>query len=78
MDSIEFLGFLRLIIEGVRMFTSTIYFGYKDLEQRYKRSRKTIWRWWKIDKILPPPVKIQGRVIGWTSEMLASFEEKFS
>ena len=29
------------------------------------RSPKTIWRWWAKVKVMPEPIKIMGRAVGW-------------
>lgn len=29
------------------------------------RSSKTIWRWYRKEKVFPTPIEINGRAIGW-------------
>ncbi len=53
---------------------TTSYFGYPELTQRYNRDRRTLWRWWAKDKILPAPTRINGIFLGWTEQQLAEFE----
>lgn len=42
------------------------------------RSKKTLWRFYAKDKIMPPPLKIKGRAIGYrqstVDEILKSLE----
>ncbi len=52
----------------------TIYHSYADLEQRYKRDRRTIWRWWAKEGILKQPKKVNGKLLGWTDADLMQFE----
>ena len=37
------------------------------------RSKKTIWRWWRKDKIFPAPIQINGRCIGWRRSTIDNF-----
>ncbi|TCN87872.1 hypothetical protein EDC91_1043 [Shewanella fodinae] len=50
------------------------FYTYKDLEQRYNRSRKSIWRLWAKEGKLPPPLKVNTIFLGWTEEQLQQFE----
>ena len=43
-----------------------------QLSEIVNRSRVTIWRWIK-DETLPPPVKINGTVLGWKVEVLSQW-----
>jgi hypothetical protein len=51
-----------------------VYFAYSDLEERYSKDRRTIWRWWAKSEILEPPKKVKGIFLGWTLEQLIRFE----
>ncbi|PKG37640.1 AlpA family transcriptional regulator [Psychromonas sp. Urea-02u-13] len=51
-----------------------MYLTYSDLENRYKKNRRTIWRWWAKDKTLSPPKRAGKVLLGWTAEQLAHFE----
>lgn len=51
-----------------------MYKSYADLEKRYNKDRRTIWRWWAKNKTLEPPKKINGVFLGWTDEQLNKFE----
>ncbi|MDO6679389.1 MULTISPECIES: AlpA family transcriptional regulator [unclassified Shewanella] len=53
----------------------TKYLSYSDLETRYNRSSKSIWRWWKVDKRFPAPTRINGVLLGWTIEQVEAFEQ---
>jgi prophage regulatory protein len=48
-------------------------FTLHDLEKRFSRNRKTIWRWWK-NKTFPSPIQINGRAIGWRKSVIYAFE----
>ncbi|MFT6901441.1 MAG: hypothetical protein ACJAXS_001632 [Colwellia sp.] len=52
----------------------TKYYSYKDLEERYNRNRKSIWRWWAKEGVLTPPKKVRGKLLGWTYDDLLAFE----
>ena len=52
----------------------TKYYSYNDLEERYNRNRKSIWRWWAKEGVLTAPKKIRGKFLGWTEEDLLCFE----
>jgi prophage regulatory protein len=57
------------------MTLPTKYYGYSALELRYNRSRKSLWRWWAKDRILPAPKRANGIFLGWTEEQLQQFEQ---
>lgn len=40
-----------------------------QLSEVLQRSRVTIWRWIK-EGILPPPIKINGAVLGWKEDVI--------
>ncbi|MBP3141047.1 helix-turn-helix transcriptional regulator [Aliivibrio fischeri] len=40
-----------------------------QLSEILQRSRVTIWRWIKEEQ-LPPPIKINGAVLGWKAEVI--------
>jgi len=50
------------------------YFTYSDLEKRYNRNRRTIWRLWAKEKVLEPPKRAGKVLLGWTDEQLMKFE----
>ncbi|MEZ9539695.1 hypothetical protein AB4160_16075 [Shewanella sp. 10N.286.51.B8] len=50
------------------------YNTYSDLQERYQKDRKTIWRWWAKDFILEPPKRVGSVLLGWTDEQLERFE----
>ena len=37
----------------------------EEMMERFNRSYFTIRRWYKIKKILPKPIEIEGMVLGW-------------
>ena len=51
-----------------------VYYSYADLEERYSKDRRTIWRWHAKNKVLEPPKKIGNIFIGWTEDQLITFE----
>lgn len=50
------------------------YYSYKDLEIRYNKNRRSIWRWFSKDKTLEPPKRTGKTFLGWTIEQLERFE----
>ncbi len=50
----------------------------EELAQILNRSPKTIWRFWSKEKIIPEPLKVNGRAIGYRAstveEILNSFQ----
>lgn len=49
-------------------------FTHSDMEKRYKKDRKTLWRWWSKKKTFPAPIQINGRAIGWRKSVIYAFE----
>lgn len=37
----------------------------EELAQILNRSKKTIWRFWAKEKLIPEPLKVNGRAIGY-------------
>ncbi|MDO6617439.1 hypothetical protein [Shewanella sp. 6_MG-2023] len=50
------------------------YYSYTDLENRYNKNKRSIWRWWAKDKTLEPPKRAGKVLLGWTKEQLIKFE----
>lgn len=36
-----------------------------EVAQIFNRSTRSLWRWWAKDKIIPEPLKVNGRAIGY-------------
>ncbi len=51
-----------------------MYHSYSDLEKRFNKNRRSIWRWWAKDCTLTPPKRAGKIFLGWTSEQLEKFE----
>jgi|TARA_B110000908_G_C9973035_1_gene322034 prophage regulatory protein len=34
------------------------------------KSKVTVWRWWAKDKILPEPIILNGRCLGWQQDVI--------
>jgi len=49
------------------------FFRSKHLEQRYKVSRSTIWKWEK-EGVLPPAIRLGPRAKGWTENSINEHE----
>ena len=45
-----------------------------ELSQLLSKSRVSIWRW-ERDQILPKPIKVQGRTIGWRESSILEWLE---
>jgi len=41
-----------------------------ELAVLINKSKVTVWRYWKKDKILPPPILINGKTLGWKSSVI--------
>ena len=52
-----------------------VYFTDKELADRYKVSRATIWRWLEAGK-LPSPVKFPSGATRWKFSTLEIFEKE--
>jgi hypothetical protein len=52
-----------------------MYYTYKDLEKRYNKNRKTLWKYWAKDKTLEPPKRVGKILLGWKLEQLIRFED---
>lgn len=45
-----------------------------ELSQLLSKSRVSLWRW-ERDGLLPKPIKVQGRTIGWRSSVILEWLE---
>ncbi|EHZ2536567.1 TPA: helix-turn-helix domain-containing protein [Vibrio parahaemolyticus] len=45
----------------------------EEVAQILGRSPKTIWRWYAKEKIIPMPLKLRGRAVGYRSSTLEAF-----
>ncbi|EGQ7972281.1 AlpA family transcriptional regulator [Vibrio parahaemolyticus] len=45
----------------------------EEVAQILGRSLKTLWRWHAKEKIIAPPLKVNGRAIGYKSSTLEAF-----
>jgi prophage regulatory protein len=41
-----------------------------ELAKLLNRSKVTIWRFWKKDKVLPPPILLNGKTLGWRASVI--------
>ena len=51
-----------------------MYHSYSDLENRYGKNRRSIWRWWAKNGTLEPPKRAGKILLGWTEAQLIKFE----
>jgi hypothetical protein len=51
-----------------------MYHSYSDLENRYNKNRRTLWRYWAKDGTLEPPKRVGKIFLGWTEKQLIKFE----
>ncbi|MGR5323408.1 helix-turn-helix transcriptional regulator [Vibrio sp. DNB22_17_1] len=42
------------------------------------KSKKSLWRWWAKDKVMPEPLKVNGRAIGFRESTVKAFLEQLS
>jgi prophage regulatory protein len=40
------------------------------LAEQVNKSKVTVWRWWAKDKILPPPILLNGKCLGWRESVI--------
>ena len=50
----------------------------QELANLVNKSKVTVWRWWAKDKILPEPIIINGRCLGWKSTIIEKWLDKNS
>jgi len=41
-----------------------------DLANLVNKNKVTVWRWWAKDKILPKPILLNGKCLGWKSSVI--------
>ncbi|MFT7413254.1 MAG: prophage regulatory protein [Paraglaciecola sp.] len=41
-----------------------------ELANLMNKSKITIWRYWRKEKILPPPILLNGRCLGWKTSVI--------
>ena len=46
-----------------------------ELSRLLSKSRVSLWRW-ERDGILPKPIKVQGRTIGWREKTIVEWLER--
>jgi len=44
-----------------------------DLATHVNKSKVTIWRWWAKDKILPQPILLNGKCLGWKTSVITQW-----
>jgi prophage regulatory protein len=44
-----------------------------DLAILINKSKVTIWRYWKKDHILPPPILLNGKCLGWKTSVIENW-----
>jgi prophage regulatory protein len=49
---------------------STALVSLQELANLVNKSKVTVWRWWAKDKILPEPIIINGRCLGWKQSVI--------
>lgn len=49
---------------------STPIISLQELANQVNKSKVTVWRWWAKDKILPEPIIINGRCLGWKQSVI--------
>jgi prophage regulatory protein len=41
-----------------------------QLANLVNKSKVSVWRWWAKDKILPPPILLNGKCLGWKTSTI--------
>jgi prophage regulatory protein len=44
-----------------------------DLAQLLNKSKVSIWRYWKKDRVLPPPILLNGKCLGWKTSVITQW-----
>jgi prophage regulatory protein len=44
-----------------------------DLAKLVNKSKVTVWRWWSKDKILPEPILLNGKCLGWKTSVITQW-----
>jgi prophage regulatory protein len=42
----------------------------QELANLVNKSKVTVWRWWAKDKILPQPILLNGKCLGWKTSVI--------
>lgn len=50
------------------------WFRSADLCERWGVTKPTVWSWWAVKKILPPPVRLGPNTCAWALETILNFE----
>ncbi len=58
--------------------TPTAIISLQELANLVNKSKVTVWRWWAKDKILPEPIIINGRCLGWQSNVIEKWLDENS
>lgn len=64
-------------METTRGLLENHYLSDRDLAERFRITRGSIWRWVK-NGILPPPVKFSPGCSRWSAETVEAFERSRS
>lgn len=62
------------MINKVTFTQSNRIVSISELSQLLSKSRISLWRWQR-DGILPKPIKVQGRTIGWRESTILEWLE---
>jgi prophage regulatory protein len=55
------------------MTTDNKIISLNELAQLLNKSKVTIWRYWAKEKILPAPIQINGRCLGWKQSVITDW-----
>jgi len=42
----------------------------QELANLVNKSEVTVWRWWAKNKVLPAPIQLNGRCLGWQQDVI--------
>lgn len=48
----------------------------QELSNLVNKSKVTVWRWWAKDKVLPKPIILNGRCLGWKQSVIESWLDR--
>ena len=64
------IGMLSTNNRDKQSMLNTKIISLAELAKLVNKSKVTIWRWWAKDKILPQPILLNGKCLGWKSSVI--------
>lgn len=55
---------------GLKSMLNNQIISLSDLAKLINKSKVSVWRYWKKDRILPPPILLNGKTLGWKTSVI--------